>query len=417
MVGIDSKKYKLLSILLLVIGTLAVILSFLADLLGVGGESGFGIKQILVLVLGIIFLLAGAILMLPGSRLYLRDWRVPGAMLDNRESILLIAAWFGLFTAFGELAILGFRRFLQNIVIQRGLLVIWALPLTEVTIFVGFGLILFLLSKRFPNLAKTQIAAFVFSFLGYLSIFLMFPRIHILADVVLALGLAVQTSRMASSHPNGFYFLIYHHLGWIGVPRALIVKKPLVEHGAQAQAETGISRRDFLVTMGVTLGGLAVGVSGFEQLVEKSKLASLRVSSKRAPNVLLVVLDTVRAQSLSLYGYGKPTSPQLERISQNAAVFENARATAPWTLPSHASMFTGHYRHELSCGWTAPLDTTYPTLAELLADAEYETAGFVANLAYCEREYGLNRGFIHYDDYKASIGQMIDDFEFSWNNC
>jgi arylsulfatase A-like enzyme len=409
MAGLVRKKYKLLSILLLVTGSIAVALSFLADSLGVGGESGFGLKQILVLIFGIVLLLAGAVLLLPGSRRYLRDWRVPRAMLDSRGSILLVAAWFGLFTAFGELIILGEQRFIQNTLIHRGLLVIWALPLTEVTIFVGIGLILFLLSRRFPKLAKTQVVAFVFPFLGYLSIFLMFPRIHILADVVLALGLAVQTSRLAVSHPNGFYFLIYHTLGWMSVPSAIVFRKLQAAEGRQAQAETAITRRDFLVTMGVTLGSLAVGVSGIEQLVERSKLASLRTTSKKASNVLLVVLDTVRAQSLSLYGYRKPTTPQLERIAQNAIVFNNARAAAPWTLPSHASMFTGRYPHELSCGWVEPLDTTYPTLAELLSDAGYETAGFIANLDYCIREFGLNRGFVHYEDYTASFGEMIGD--------
>jgi arylsulfatase A-like enzyme len=99
----------------------------------------------------------------------------------------------------------------------------------------------------------------------------------------------------------------------------------------------------------------------------------------------------------------------LERIAQDAVVFENARAAAPWTLPSHASMFTGHFPHKLSYGWSEPLDATYPTLAELLTDAGYETAGFVANLAYCSHEYGLNRGFVQYEDFKASLGQMIAD--------
>jgi arylsulfatase A-like enzyme len=404
-----GKSIKRIPVLFLCVGALAVIFSLAADRLGVGGEAGFGSKQILVLVLGLIFVLAGAILRISGVRRYLGEWHAPGGMIGSPGSILLIAAWFGLFTAFGELVILGVRKFLQSMIVQRGLFVIWTLPLTEVVLFGSLGLILFLLSKKIGRLAETGKPVFVFSFLAYLSILLMFPGIQILADIVLALGLALQTARLAASHPHRFYLLIYHTVGWMRFPEAMVTRKPLLEQRAQGQTESTISRRDFLVTMGVTLGGLAVGVSGFEKLVERNKLASLRIAPKRSPNVLLLVLDTVRAQSLSLYGYQKPTSPQLERIAQNAVVFENARATAPWTLPSHASMFTGHYPHELSCGWTEPLDATYPTLAELLADAGYETAGFIANLAYCEREYGLNRGFIHYEDYKASIGQMIGD--------
>lgn len=396
-------------VLIIIIGVGVVILSFAADLLGFGGEPGFGTKQVFVLVFGFLLLGVGVVLLVPQSRRYLLDWHVPRNTIDNPATILLIAAWFGLFTSFGELAILGVRKFLQYKIIYRGPLVIWTLPLTDVIIFVSIGFVLYLLSKKIQRFAKTDVPVLVFSFMAYISFFLMFPQIHILASIVLALGLAVQTSRIAISHPNGFFLLVYHTLGWISLPKALVLRKPLVEKNQQAQAETSISRRDFLVTMGVTLGGLAVGVSGFEKLMEKNKLASLGIASKKSLNVLLVVLDTVRAQSLSLYGYEKSTSPQLERIAQNAILFENARSTSPWTLPSHASMFTGQYPHELSCGWVEPLDAAYPTLAELLVDAGYETAGFVANLDYCIREFGLDRGFIHYEDYRASFGQMIGD--------
>jgi hypothetical protein len=299
----NNKNLKLMSASLLFIGTIAITLSFAADSLGMGGKSGFGHKQILILVLGLLLLLASAILMMPGSWRYLLDWRAPHTIIDSPASTLLIAAWFGLFTAFGELVILGVRRFLQNLFIQRGLFVIWTLPLTEVVLFGSLGLILFLLSKKYGRLAETDKPVFVFSFLAYLSILLMFPEIQVLADIVLALGLAFQTARLTASHPNGFYLLIYHSLGWTGFPESMVTRKPLLKQRTQAQAESRISRRDFLVTMGVTLGGLAVGVSGFEQLVERSKLASLHIAPKRSPNVLLVVLDTVRAQSLSLYGY------------------------------------------------------------------------------------------------------------------
>jgi arylsulfatase A-like enzyme len=411
--GWSRKLTNTLPVLITIIGVAMIILALLVDSLGIGGEPGLGTKQLLALIFGIFTLPIGAVLLIPASRHYLRDWRVPQTMLDKPEAILLIAAWFGLFTAFGELAILGEHRFIQNGIIHRGLLVLWALPLTEVIFFGSIGIILLLFTKQFPKLAKIKVASLVFPFMAYLSIFLMFPRIYILADILLASGLALQTSQIATSHLNGFFFLIYHTLGWMRLPSSLVFRKPLIEQGPQAQNESTISRRDFLVTMGVTLGGLAVGVSGFDQIVEKSKLASLRISSKRSLNVLLIVLDTVRAKSLSLYGYEKPTTPQLERIAKNGTLFENARANAPWTLPSHASMFTGRYPHELSCGWVEPLDATYPTLAEVLVDAGYETAGFVANLDYCIREFGLNRGFIHYEDYRASIGELIGDTALS----
>src|SRR5262249_42662391 len=58
------------------------------------------------------------------------------------------------------------------------------------------------------------------------------------------------------------------------------------------------------------------------------------------PNVLLISLDTLRPDHLGCYGYGKPTSPNLDRFAKRALVFGNCRAQAPWTLPSHMSLFT-----------------------------------------------------------------------------
>jgi len=126
------------------------------------------------------------------------------------------------------------------------------------------------------------------------------------------------------------------------------------------------------------------------------------------PNVLLIVLDTVRAKSLGLYGYGRPTTPRLERLARYGTVFKSAFSTAPWTLASHATMFTGRYPHELSTGFLSPLDTTYLTLAELFTSEGYQTAGFAANTFYASQEFGLSRGFTHYEDYRVSGRQVLD---------
>ena len=100
-----------------------------------------------------------------------------------------------------------------------------------------------------------------------------------------------------------------------------------------------------------------------------------------SPNVLLIVLDTVRADRLSLYGYQRRTTPTLERLAKRGIRFDAARATAPWTLPSHASLFTGRWPHELDVQWLTPLRVNFPMLAEYLGSHGYATAGFVANTA------------------------------------
>ena len=125
-----------------------------------------------------------------------------------------------------------------------------------------------------------------------------------------------------------------------------------------------------------------------------------------APNVLLIILDTVRAASLSLYG-GRAATPTLESLAATGIAFDRAVTTAPWTLPSHASMFTGLWPHEHRADWRIPLDDRATTLAEILRRAGYRTGGFVANLVYTSREHGLDRGFQVYRDYRRSPGALF----------
>lgn len=158
-----------------------------------------------------------------------------------------------------------------------------------------------------------------------------------------------------------------------------------------------LTRRDFLKISGIALTGLT--------MLGKRRLESH--FEPATPNVLLIVLDTVRAKSLSLYGYERPTTPNLNRFARQGIVFESAIAPSSWTLPSHASMFTGRFPHQLSAGWHSPLDGTHPTIAEMLQTHGYKTAGFVSNFSYCSYEQGLDRGFQHYEDYPVSWRQLV----------
>ncbi|MGH7541139.1 MAG: sulfatase family protein, partial [Gemmatimonadota bacterium] len=106
------------------------------------------------------------------------------------------------------------------------------------------------------------------------------------------------------------------------------------------------------------------------------------------------------------YGHGRDTSPRLEALAREGVRFDHAIAPAPWTLPSHASMFTGRHPHELSADWRTPLDDEHPTIAEFLRERGYATAGFVANMGYCGWESGIDRGFLHYEDVPVSPAQV-----------
>jgi arylsulfatase A-like enzyme len=120
----------------------------------------------------------------------------------------------------------------------------------------------------------------------------------------------------------------------------------------------------------------------------------------RGPNILLIVLDTVRADHLSLPGSGadRQTSPELEALAGLGVTFTGARATAPWTLPSHASLMTGRWAFDVCPGRFSPMSADGPTLAGSLATLGYETVGLVANTFYTTYATGLSRGFAHYED-------------------
>jgi arylsulfatase A-like enzyme len=145
---------------------------------------------------------------------------------------------------------------------------------------------------------------------------------------------------------------------------------------------------------------VAAGVVLWGDWVKKRLEARRPLPAADSPNVLMIVMDTVRADHLSLYGYHRATTPKLEQLAKRGIRFEQVRATAPWTLPSHASMFTGRWPHELGVEWMTPLRGKDPTLAEYLGSHGYATAGFAANTLFCSYDTGIDRGFAHYEDYQ-----------------
>jgi arylsulfatase A-like enzyme len=124
------------------------------------------------------------------------------------------------------------------------------------------------------------------------------------------------------------------------------------------------------------------------------------------PNVLLIVLDTVRADSLSSYGYPRRTTPRLDAFAAGAVRHTQATTVSPWSVPAHASLFTGLLpaRHGAGRGVRvdgtlvrpAPLDERFVTLAEALAAEGYATAAISANVLVAGH-MNLTQGFRHVD--------------------
>jgi len=116
----------------------------------------------------------------------------------------------------------------------------------------------------------------------------------------------------------------------------------------------------------------------------------------RASNVVLYVADTLRADRLGCFGYGRPTSPRLDAFARESIVFETAMAQASWTRPSTASILTGRYPAEHGArSLMSALRADLPTMATILAEAGYDTAAFVTNLNVAPR-FGFDRGFAEY---------------------
>jgi len=148
--------------------------------------------------------------------------------------------------------------------------------------------------------------------------------------------------------------------------------------------------------------------------------------STKSPNVLIVTIDTLRADRLGCYGYARPTSPNLDALAARGVRFESAYSSAPWTLPSYGSLFTGLLPGEHRAGVVterdalfaldqdAPAKTTtevlradVETLAEKFAEAGFTTAMFHNN-PYLSRATGLERGFQRYVRYESNARNGVD---------
>ncbi len=280
--------------------------------------------------------------------------------------VLVLSAWCGLIAGLLEVA----TRIACRAIDPTGRLYLisrhylWLIPLANMLALLGLGLFLAGITRLWPRRGWWLSGRLLGALVILPSLMVAGPQVFTAAWFVLALGIAsrlVPWFERTSTDPRRFLL------------RSLPVGLAVV----------------------VILAGTVFAGDWLKQRRE----AARALPPADCPNVLLIVLDTVRADRLSLYGYNLATTPILERLAQRGVRFHEARATAPWTLPSHASIFTGRWPHELAVKWMTPLGGNAPTLAEYLEAHGCATAGFVGNVIYCSSETGLDRGFTHYEDY------------------
>jgi glucan phosphoethanolaminetransferase (alkaline phosphatase superfamily) len=189
----------------------------------------------------------------------------------------------------------------------------------------------------------------------------------------------------------------------VGVALLVMAARPVQAWASgRAFSQSGALR----AAVAVLLSGapvLAARWTTAEEVQIRRTAAAARPDDRR-PNVVLITLDTVRADHLSVLGYRRETTPFLKRwVANDATLFTRSIATSNWTLPTHASIFTGRSPMAHGARWSRerPIPVTIsertPMLAELLAQAGYRTAGFAANSGNLAPQFGFDRGFSEYD--------------------
>jgi arylsulfatase A-like enzyme len=169
-------------------------------------------------------------------------------------------------------------------------------------------------------------------------------------------------------------------------------------HEAAVLGATGRAARALLVLTLVLAAVIEIG----QRWAETQATRTLPPAATGAPNVLVLVMDTVRADHLSVCGYPRATSPNLERLARQGVLFDSAISTSSWTLPAHASLLTGRAPHEHGAE-RGPYDGRFTTLAQELRSRGYRTGAFSANYFFFSRQMGFGRGFLHFEDVFGSL--------------
>lgn len=295
-----------------------------------------------------------------------------GKPLTRPEALWLLVAVGTFFGALRVLALavanLGLGRY-----VQQGINLLWTGPLGVTLLVLAGGTLVWLLGAVVPSLRRAPPFIFCIVWIAATSLALNVSGLYLAAAMVLGAGVATVAMRITQR---------------------------------DAARVSRVCRR-------VAIGGMSgAGLAFFCLVVSAPALETwlagrVAAPSPGSPNILLIVLDTVRAKSLGAYGNPQNTSPFLDSVARSGVRFAEAFATAPWTTPTHASMMTGRWPTDLGVDWDRTLDERAPTVAEVLSRAGYRTAGFVGNPGKAGRSSGIGRGFKRYEDYTISFWNVL----------
>jgi len=259
-----------------------------------------------------------------------------------------------------------FRRHVLQELVFQDIDTAWTVPLGNLLLFIPPVLFGSALAFLFPRAVTLRRATFVFAAAAAYTVVVPLRGIHPLALALVSIGLGARVAQKGLS----------------ARARQLLIAIPLL-----------------LVAL------LAMLVRG--SLPWRERHAAGATAAGPGTNVVLLILDTVRSNDLSLYGYDRATTPRLTRLAESSTVFDWAIAPSSWTLPSHVAMLTGKRAGEVSARWRHPYDGAFPSIAELLQRDGWATAAFTANYFYTLRESGISRGFTHFEGNRLTVKQAV----------
>jgi len=260
--------------------------------------------------------------------------------------------------------------------------IIWISPIVDVILFLSLALICSAVARFAPRLPAVRVLVFVLTFSSVYDWLTLTGRLYHRACLLLALGVAVAFARWCGRREKTFLQFWKRTTPWVLAAWILAF----------------------------------AGIQGGKRLQEWNMVAHLPAAAPGEPNVLVIVMDTLRADHVSAYGYARPTSPNFDRLAQQGVLFENAVSPTSWSLPSHVSLLTGRYQFEHGIenvrpapwlGWGSKGLGGFPTLGEVLEQQGYRTGAFSANRTYFSTSLGFGRGFQHFEDYFHSPADMF----------
>lgn len=185
---------------------------------------------------------------------------------------------------------------------------------------------------------------------------------------------------------------------------AVIVLLALAAGSVLSQASAGDAERFFRFLQGMLrfLFRLAMALTFLAGLFLMTAAGLMAIGGNAppasAPNVLLITIDTLRADRLGVYGNTRLTSPNIDAFAKESLVFENATSQSPWTLPSMATLFTGLYPSEhKAVEMNFKMEDKYNTLAEYFKNAGYTTIGITSHF-FVNSKFGFDQGFMIFDE-------------------